>query len=246
MEDQPGSKKQQEDDDVANIDKELGDDDDDESELEDFTYEPPLWKKIWRWLRADQASEMEELDVSSGVHDPRHDMMINLLEGEIYDDINLTEQQGGAALDEFYSELFEVALDSGSGEHVASKKDAPGYSVVPSAGSRAGQNFIAANNAKIPNQGQFTLSLRGEGKDGKKGRDIKSTFQTAAVTRPLWSVGRICDEGFDVKFSKDIAVVLTKQGKEVCRFHRSGGLYLARLSLKNPLFRDFRRPAAQA
>ena len=38
--------------------------------------------------------------------------------------------------------------------------------------------------------------------DGKEGMKIKSTFQTAKVTRPLWSVGKICDEGLEVKFNK--------------------------------------------
>ncbi len=136
---------------------------------------------------------------------------------------------------EFYSEPVEVALDSGAGEHVASQSIAPAYTVEPSPGSRAGQNFIAANNSRIPNEGQMTLLL----KCGK--RRIRTTFQVARVARPLWSVGRICDEGFDVKFTKEYAVIMTPAGKEVCRFIRRGGLYLAQLDLQNPNGPGFRR-----
>ena len=183
----------------------------------------------------------EDYDEDS-VYDPRHQYAeINILGGEVYDSINMADTEGNVK-DEYFEECFEVALDSGSGEHVASKKDAPSYTVVPSAGSRAGQHFIAANNARIPNQGEFTLSLRGEAEQGKKGRAIKSTFQVANVTRPLWSVGRICDAGLEVKFNKDYASVLSREGKELCCFKLQGGLYLANLSLRNPLFRDLHRP----
>ena len=68
--------------------------------------------------------------------------------------------------------------------------------------------------------------------EGNKSKDIKSTFHVAKVIRPLWSVGRICDEGFDVKFTNSDAYVVTKEGKEVCKFNRRGGLYIAELYLK--------------
>ena len=42
-------------------------------------------------------------------------------------------------------------------------------------------------------------------------------FEVAKVTRPLWSLGRICDEDFEVKFGKEAAFVHMKDGKEVCR-----------------------------
>ena len=214
----------------------------DDVELEDFDYEPPLRIRIWRWISQRMEKSVNEEDEEDSVYDPRHmHAELNILEGEVYDHINMAATEGNTQ-DEYFEECFEVALDSGSGEHVASKKDAPSYTVVPSAGSRAGQHFIAANNARIPNQGEFTLALRAAAAQGKKGRAIKSTFQVANVTRPLWSVGRICDAGLDVKFNKDYASVLTKEGKELCRFQRQGGLYLAKLSLRNPLFRDFHRP----
>ena len=83
----------------------------------------------------------------------------------------------------------------------------------------------------IPNLGQSQLNLS----DESIGRDIQSVFQIAAVTRPLMSVGRICDEGHSITFNAIMAVVHGKDGSELCRFQRSaGGLYAAKLKLRSP------------
>ena len=89
----------------------------------------------------------------------------------------------------------------------------------------------------IPNLGQKALNLSA----GSVGRDISSVFQIAAVTRPLMSVGKICDEGHKVVFRSDMAVVKGPNGSEICRFTRSqGGLYLAKTKLRAPT--GFSRP----
>jgi len=131
---------------------------------------------------------------------------------------------------------FEVILDSGAADHVTDNSDAPGYNIVPSEGSKAGKGFIAANGARIPNRGQMTLSLKTE-----QGRQINSTFQVCQTNRPLWSVGKICDSGCKVIFSKDGAeVVQTATGKAVCSFQRQGGLYVGNLKLSPQ--KSFQRP----
>ena len=125
---------------------------------------------------------------------------------------------------------FEVVLDSGAADHVTDNVDAPGYSVSPSPGSKAGRSFIAANGGKIPNRGQMTPSLKTE-----SGQEIDSTFQVCKTNRPLWSVGKICDTGCKVAFSADKAeVVQEKTGRSVCSFQREGGLYVSKLSLTPP------------
>ena len=126
---------------------------------------------------------------------------------------------------------FEVALDSGSVVHVCSIEDVPGYKVGESPGSRRGQEFLMGDGGTIPNLGQSSLNLHDTGID----RDIQSVFQIAAVTRPLMSVGRICDEGHNITFDAVMAVVKSKDGGEICRFHRNGsGLYVAKLKLRSP------------
>ncbi len=171
-------------------------------------------------------------------NDPRP---LHLIEGEYFETVNVAETcRMESTTEEYMREPVEVAADSGAGEHVASRSAAAAYKVEPSPGSRAGQHFISAGKEKIPNEGQMILNLKDD-----KGKKIRSTFQVANVTRPLWSVGRICDEGFEVKLKKTYAVVLTSTGKEVCRFERRGGLYIARLDLKSPNFQGFVRQGKQ-
>jgi hypothetical protein len=124
---------------------------------------------------------------------------------------------------------FEVALDSGSVVHVCSMEDCPGYTLADSPGSKRGQEFLMGDGGTIPNMGQSKLNL------SDNGSNIESIFQIAAVTRPLMSVGRICDEGHSVTFDAVMAIVQSKSGEELCRFHRKdGGLYVANLKLRSP------------
>ncbi len=63
------------------------------------------------------------------------------------------------------------------------------------------------------------------------GKPINSTFQIAEVSRPLYSVSKICDEGCDVHFCATHASVI-KGGVEVARFPREHGLYVAEMVLQ--------------
>ena len=126
-----------------------------------------------------------------------------------------------------------MALDSGSVVHVCAEEDCLGYLLEESPGSKRNQMFLMGDGGKIPNQGQKSLRLA----DLNNGVEISSTFQIAKVTRPLMSVGKICDEGKQVLFDKHSARVMDKDGKEVCRFERqAGGLYVAKLKLRAPGF----------
>ena len=64
-----------------------------------------------------------------------------------------------------------------------------------------------------PNLGQKHLNLS----DNAAGSDLQSIFQIAAVTRPLMSVGKICDEGHEITFNNICAVVRSKDAAELCR-----------------------------
>ena len=153
--------------------------------------------------------------------------------GDLLSPVNLVTVKETAEVlvnDEAWRDIeFEVALDSGSVVHVCSIDDCPGYRVAESPGSRRGQDFLMGDGGTIPNLGQSQLNLS----DGDK--DIESVFQIAAVTRPLMSVGRICDEGHSITFNAVMAVVHGKDGAELCRFQRNGsGLYVAKLKLRSP------------
>ena len=123
---------------------------------------------------------------------------------------------------------FEIVLDSGPVDHVADGHDAPGYMV--DASKRSSANFAAANGDPIENKGQMKLDLT-----TTEGHPIQSVFQVCEVSRPLWSVSKICDAGCTVTFDHQGAVVKhTASGKDLCRFERKRGLYVASLPLRKP------------
>ena len=84
----------------------------------------------------------------------------------------------------------------------------------------------------MPNTGQALLSLQ---TDSETKNALKTTFQIAKVSRPLMSVGRLCDNGLKVIFDENRARVLDKDDYEAFVFERhTGGLYIARFRLKKP------------
>ena len=137
--------------------------------------------------------------------------------------------------------VVEVVLDSGAGLHVISRKMITGNDVEESELSRMGAGFVAANGDRLDNYGQVMLSILTPDASGAE-HEIRSKFEVTDVTRPLWSVGLICDSGLLVNFSKESATVSSKEGKVLCYFQRVNGLYIAKVKIKNPKHPDFRRP----
>ena len=127
---------------------------------------------------------------------------------------------------------FEVALDSGSIVNVCHPDDCPGYVIRESVGSKRGQNVVVGDGEKLANLGEWNLNLEAP-KDNNNLSKVSAIFQVAKVTRPLMSVGHICDQGLNVVFNKVHAIVRDEKGEEVCRFTRGeSGLYTARMKLK--------------
>ena len=66
---------------------------------------------------------------------------------------------------------------------------------------------------------------------------ISSKFQVAKISRPLWSVGKICDAGYKVVFDARQGAIYHKQsGSQVGVFERKGGLYVSDMKLRNPSY----------
>ena len=117
--------------------------------------------------------------------------------------------------DEWSDVESEFALASGSQDHVCDLLDCWGYSPEASPASTRGVCLIVGNGARLPDQGQAILSLEPEA-DGSSA--LRSCFQIAKVTRPLMSVGRMCDNKMRVIFDDTKAVVQTFDGTQVCIF----------------------------
>ena len=138
----------------------------------------------------------------------------------------------------------EVILDSGAGAHVASRRHIPGYEVKDSALKRAGASFVAVDGNRIDNEGEALLNCVVEDANGK-GTNVENKVQVADVTRTLWSVGVLCDAGLDPRFWKDYAKIFDSRGVELCHFTRKNGLYVAKIKLRNPLYKSFQGQGAK-
>ena len=76
---------------------------------------------------------------------------------------------------------FEVALDSGSQDHVCDEVDCPGYATEPSPGSSRGQCFVVGDGGNLENMGQRNLNMEPLNDANVA---MSSCFQIARVTRP--------------------------------------------------------------
>jgi hypothetical protein len=95
---------------------------------------------------------------------------------------------------------------------------------LSSAGLQLG---TALNGERIPSQGECRVGL----KDPSTGAAFDSLFNLAPVSRPLFSVGRICDNGAEVHFTATRATV-SKAGRQLAIFERKDGLYVATVEVR--------------
>jgi hypothetical protein len=111
-------------------------------------------------------------------------------------------------------------IDSGAVQSIAPPEMAPSVPIVPSPGSKRGQKYLAANGGRIANAGQQLLHVQTE-----DGRAAEINFQIASVTRPLCSVGEMCDRGNRVLFGRGGGFIQNLQSGELTPFRREGGIY---------------------
>ena len=116
-------------------------------------------------------------------------------------------------------------MDSGASESVAPPSMCPDVAVTPSAGSKAGQNYISASDDLLPNLGEQHIDIVTE-----DGRDGRIRYQIADVTRPLNSVSEICDAGGEmgqqVTFGRHGGQILNLETGMITNFKRDDGIYV--------------------
>ena len=141
---------------------------------------------------------------------------------------------------EFYE--VETTLDTGASTHAADRVDFPGYEVVESPGSRAGQLFGCAGGKSLQNEGQITVNMISP----IEGTEIRLCTQVTKVTRPLLSVTKLTEEGkLRVLCDQVKAVVMDLQNKVLATFPKKNGLYVCTMKVRNPRYKDkepFPRP----
>ena len=137
---------------------------------------------------------------------------VNLLTGHEHDSLN-------SVIDGW--EENECVIDSGAAENVAPPSIGRGYSVNDSEGSRRGQYYLTADGNKLPNLGQKTIPA-----ESNEGNQFNMNFQIAGVTKPLMSVGKICDRGNVVTFDASGGSIYSPATGMTTRFQRKNGVYM--------------------
>ena len=129
----------------------------------------------------------------------------------------------------------EMTLDTGATVHAADRLDLPGHEVSESAGSRAGQKFGCAGGKLISNEGECKVLMVAP---GRIECEIDTTIQIAKITRPLLSVTQMTKNGdISVLCKKDEALVLDAHDRILVVFQRKGGLYVAKMKVRNPKYK---------
>ena len=92
-----------------------------------------------------------------------------------------------------------ITVDSGAADNVMPRKILRKWMRVrPSKASKAGVHYVAANNARIPNEGEVDFAFQ-----TKDGQQHSWLFQVAGVNKVLASVSSLVDTGHVVTFEKD-------------------------------------------
>ena len=118
-------------------------------------------------------------------------------------------------------ERIEVVVDSGAAESVAPPTVGQAFAAMESEGSKRGQLYITADGTRLPNLGQKSIVA-----ETSEGNVVSFGFQLADVTKPLASVGKMCDAGNQVTFGPHGGQILNLMTGRVTEFKRANGVYV--------------------
>ena len=114
-----------------------------------------------------------------------------------------------------------LTIDSGAADHVMPAGWLWFLRVRPSPGSRSGLHYVAANNARLPNLGQSRLRFM-----SAEGTIASILFQIAAINKPLVSVSKLVDEGYEVIFTNAESYILHRETGKKILMKRERGVFI--------------------
>ena len=141
-----------------------------------------------------------------------------------------------------------ITVDSGAADNVMPRRLIRGKfnkgKVRPSAASQAGVHYVACNNGRIPNEGEFDFKFQTE-----EGTPMEWTFQIAEVNKALAAVSALVDSRHRVTFDQDEATgvdcsfILHKPTGRSTRMKRERNVWVvdALIEEEDPSL-DFARP----
>ena len=132
----------------------------------------------------------------------------------------------------------EVTVDSGACDTVMPTKLCPHISVIATEDSKRGMEYEVANGETLPNHGERHCLLMTEDSENPK----KIVFQCADIHKPLLSVSRCADLGFQCILGKYGGQLVDESTGESIPLHRRGNLYVMRAWVRQDKSSDFGRP----
>ena len=115
----------------------------------------------------------------------------------------------------------DCVLDSGAADSVCPRTMAPHFAIKDTESSRAGVYYTAADGGRISNVGETTVPVALE-----NGIRTSATFQVADVSRPLMSVGKVCEMGNRVLFGAGGGYILNISTGSATPFYKREGVYI--------------------
>ena len=119
-----------------------------------------------------------------------------------------------------------ITMDSGAHSNVMPKRMINEKRMRPSPGSIKGTCFVAADNGRIPNEGEIDLEF-----DTLEGTQEAWVFQIANTNKPLAAVADRVDHRCRVVFDKDddtgqdVSYIYDKASKHVSKMRREGNVW---------------------
>ena len=121
-----------------------------------------------------------------------------------------------------------ITMDSGAGNNVMPRRMVMKKSEIrESEGSRRGVHYVAANDGRIPNEGEYDLKF-----STVEGQDQCLTFQIAEVNKALCAVSNLVDNGYRIVFDKnmksdqDTSHMIHKETGVTTRFRRTRNVWV--------------------
>ena len=121
-----------------------------------------------------------------------------------------------------------ITIDSGAANNVMPRRMVRNkMKIRPSPSSRRGVQYVAANNGRIPNEGEVDFAFT-----TTEGNEEEFVVQVAEVNKALGAVSYLVDKGYRVVFDKDLAsgkdisYMMKKSTKATSRFRRERNIWV--------------------
>ena len=122
----------------------------------------------------------------------------------------------------------EITVDSGACDTVMPTSLSPQIALLENAASKSGMEYEVANGAGLPNVGEKRCVVMTEDSSLPK----RMTFQCADVHKPLLSVSRIADLGYECTLGNKGGLLRDTMTGDIVPLHRRGNLYFLRAWVK--------------